>query len=539
MMPAASAAMARRPRALLLDFGGVLVGVRKRTEGPADLAAHVVDRLRAAGVEADAERIAESLRAGLGALKDWRNAAARRRAPLELTHREVWQDFLASDLSDRAREVLGAQAGPLCEVMVRSLLEHRVREGVPELLRTARASGVRVGVVSNAHSGAAHRRVLAETGLAELIDVQLYSDEAGLRKPHPGLIESAALALDVTPAECWYVGDTQDRDLLAGRRAGVGAVVLVRHDRTDTPPYPVRETPDVVLPEPSGLIALLESSRPGQPPAPPAATRPAASRPAGAPPGRPAAVLLDFGGVVVTTAREPGSTAAFAAEIAAFLASCGHDGPDAGRIERDLERAAEEYDRFKHENDGGGDGREITHRGWFGDLVARDWPAGPRAALLAHATPLARRYTALRSRRTVRPGILAVMRTCADHGVPVAIVSNTLSGQALRDASEELGGILRDTAVRLFSDEAGFRKPDPRLITAAVTALGVEAADCWFVGDTPRRDVAGARRAGVGTTVLLEVPGRTLPSDGSDPAADLVLPDAVALHGLLEKTLAG
>jgi HAD superfamily hydrolase (TIGR01549 family) len=552
--------MTSRPRALLLDFGGVIVRTRKRPEGPAELTAHVLGRLRAAGLDLPADLVERSLRAGLVALKDWKNAASRRREPLELTHRDLWQDFLVSDLPAAARETLAAQAGPLSEVQVRTLAEHHVRDGMPELLATARRLGIRVGVVSNAHSGAAHRRVLAETGLDRLIAVQVYSDEIGLRKPHPGMIGAAAQALGVAPGECWYVGDTQDRDLLAGRRAGVGAVALIRHHHTDVPPYPVREVPDAVLDEPAGLIGLLESAVPpaGAPAVPPAVeesavpaavpasgdatgtpVRPAAAAAAASRGGhpRPGALLLDHGGVIVTSRRDPEAVRGFAGEVAGFLAECGHPGHDQDRIVADLARAAEEYGRWKRDHDTAGDSPEITHRAYFGDLVARDWAPGPRAALVAHAGVLARRYTRIKSRRTVRPGIVEAMRLCAEHGVPVGVVSNTLCGQALRDLGAELG-TLTHVGVTVFSDEAGVRKPDPRALLRAATALGVDPASCWFVGDKAHRDVACARRAGAGYAVLLDVPGRTADPDPA-LAADLVLPDATALHEVLTRVLAG
>ena len=41
------------------------------------------------------------------------------------------------------------------------------------------------------------------------------------------MIHLAARALGVTPADAWYVGDNFDRDVLCGRRAGVGGNILM------------------------------------------------------------------------------------------------------------------------------------------------------------------------------------------------------------------------------------------------------------------------------------------------------------------------
>ncbi len=40
-------------------------------------------------------------------------------------------------------------------------------------------------------------------------------------------------------------------------------------------------------------------------------------------------------------------------------------------------------------------------------------------------------------------------------------------------------------------------KPDPRIFTIALDAMGIHADRAWYVGDMPGIDVVGARRAGL------------------------------------------
>ena len=47
------------------------------------------------------------------------------------------------------------------------------------------------------------------------------------------------------------------------------------------------------------------------------------------------------------------------------------------------------------------------------------------------------------------------------------------------------------------SAEAGARKPDPAIFTAALELAGCEAGEALHVGDTAEEDVAGARAAGI------------------------------------------
>ncbi|WP_456272677.1 HAD family hydrolase [Bacillus sp. AK031] len=49
----------------------------------------------------------------------------------------------------------------------------------------------------------------------------------------------------------------------------------------------------------------------------------------------------------------------------------------------------------------------------------------------------------------------------------------------------------------IISEEAGMKKPDPRIFIMAAEALGVSPSDCLYVGDHYENDVAAARQAGM------------------------------------------
>jgi FMN phosphatase YigB (HAD superfamily) len=59
--------------------------------------------------------------------------------------------------------------------------------------------------------------------------------------------------------------------------------------------------------------------------------------------------------------------------------------------------------------------------------------------------------------------------------------------------------LLAHLDVQVFSDELEIAKPDPRIFAAALEGLGLEAADCAFVGDNPHTDIWGALNAGLYT----------------------------------------
>ena len=58
-------------------------------------------------------------------------------------------------------------------------------------------------------------------------------------------------------------------------------------------------------------------------------------------------------------------------------------------------------------------------------------------------------------------------------------------------------GVAPHVGVTVDSAVVGFEKPDPRIFQAALTALGVAPGEAVFVGDSPSRDMAGARGLGM------------------------------------------
>ncbi|MFJ8546063.1 HAD family hydrolase [Streptomyces sp. NPDC093586] len=247
-----------RPTALLLDFGGVVVATTNRPTWAHELATELHTALTAAGCrELSVEHIETDLEAGSAADAHWKNAMSRPAAPEEMTHRRFWSEFVAADWPPAAHAWVTAHADPLCHRLGELKQDRATRAGIPELLDTCDDLGIAVAVVSNALAGSVHRDHMAGHGLDKRVAVQVYSDEAGVRKPNPEMIRIAARALGTDPAGCWYVGDHYDRDVVCGKRAGAGATVLMEARGTYDRPYTVRAEPDAVVGDPDGLRELL------------------------------------------------------------------------------------------------------------------------------------------------------------------------------------------------------------------------------------------------------------------------------------------
>lgn len=495
------------PEALLLDFGGVVMLTSKPDGGADEAARAVAARLARAGHEIPTAELAEALQSGRTALKHWKHAASRRRAPREMAHREIVADFLASDLPDGARELLVSEAVWLLDLIATTISDHEVRAGVPELLATAREHGIPVGIVSNAHSGRSHRALLAAHGLDEHLGVQVYSDEVGVRKPNPAIMRLATDALGADPARCWYVGDTFDRDVVAARRAGIGTVLLTRSQHTHLPPFVVREQPDAVFEDPTGVLTALRTSVAGSAGGDGEAhahgTDPAvAGQTAVA--GKRGALLIDHGGVISTSGTEAGSEHAgeesglreIAGTVSALLSSP-EEPLDLETALSLVAAARAEAKILKLERQ-----REVEPSTFWVELVGKHLSTRQRALLATEAHQLTFRLGVTKSRRTLREGVRALLTDAGARDLPVVVVSNTISGLSVRSICED-HGIDHLIAAYICSDEFGSRKPDPELVRAALRAVDAEPALSWFVGDKPHNDAAAARAAGVPNRVLV------------------------------------
>ncbi len=87
-----------------------------------------------------------------------------------------------------------------------------VLDSAQALLASLRGRGLRTGVVGNSWPDPARvlRADAEELGLAPLLDVLVWSDEVGVRKPAPEIFLAACERLGVEPESAMFVGDRLD-----------------------------------------------------------------------------------------------------------------------------------------------------------------------------------------------------------------------------------------------------------------------------------------------------------------------------------------
>ena len=241
-----------RPGALLLDFGGVLAEAPPQRPAPPALVLRIFNLTRGALTPGEIQR---SLTAGAEAWARWRDEDW----PDELSQAEVWERFVLPGWPSAAQvPVRGAVKRLSYDWAWRD--GWRLRPGIREALATAREAEIPLAIVSNTLSGAAHRDFLRKTGVLSHFAVQIYSDEAGVRKPNPQMIWNATDELGVSPESCWFVGDSPRRDILCARRADVARAILMRSRRTDAEPAGSWPSPDEIVLTGLELSDLLQKN---------------------------------------------------------------------------------------------------------------------------------------------------------------------------------------------------------------------------------------------------------------------------------------
>jgi len=119
-----------------------------------------------------------------------------------------------------ALEYLGLpadEAAPLGRRLSDLHMEHlisiaRLPEGNREALE-AMASEVQVGLISNFDAARWGRRLLERLDVQRFFAIDVFSEDLGLRKPHPAVFLEATTMLGLDPRSCLMVGDDPKADI--------------------------------------------------------------------------------------------------------------------------------------------------------------------------------------------------------------------------------------------------------------------------------------------------------------------------------------
>jgi putative hydrolase of the HAD superfamily len=105
-------------------------------------------------------------------------------------------------------------------------------DGAPDVLAALAARNIKLALICNTGRtpGKILRIILERLELAKYFSVQTFSDEVGLRKPHPEIFERTLAAMGVQAREALHVGDMLSSDIVGARAVGMRAVHF-RHEQ--------------------------------------------------------------------------------------------------------------------------------------------------------------------------------------------------------------------------------------------------------------------------------------------------------------------
>ncbi|MHB8469139.1 MAG: HAD family hydrolase [Gaiellaceae bacterium] len=119
---------------------------------------------------------------------------------------------------------------------------HQLAATTHALLEVLRERGLKLGLVSNAFDPPelAHAE-LARIGVAERLDVAVFSSEIGVRKPQPAIFERALAALGVAPEHALFVGDVLATDIAGAAALGMRTCQALWFNADDDPDAPAAD----------------------------------------------------------------------------------------------------------------------------------------------------------------------------------------------------------------------------------------------------------------------------------------------------------
>lgn len=181
--------------------------------------------------------------------------------------RQSWTDTLAGrqnlHLDDLLRQALAAQGVYPDDELIQAAVDRYCgaismgaspMPGSELLLRTLKEQGRTLGLISNTMwPGAKHHEDLERFGLAQYLDVEIYSADAGLWKPSADVFLHALKRLGGTLERAFFVGDNPNDDIVGAHNTGMKAVWIVNkeYDRS------VGDDADAVIDELPELLEVL------------------------------------------------------------------------------------------------------------------------------------------------------------------------------------------------------------------------------------------------------------------------------------------
>jgi len=160
--------------------------------------------------------------------------------------------------------------------------------------------------------------------------------------------------------------------------------------------------------------------------------------------------------------------------------------------------------------------------------------AGGRPSLVQVMEAIEARVDVVRADATLRPDAIPTLLTLRSLGLKTAVISDCWFELPMFLPRTPLARLLD---AQVYSVAIGTTKPDPAMYLTACEALGVEPAECVYVGDGGSHELTGARLTGM-TAVRLAAPdlGRHLTFEADADWAGPVITSLAHLPLVLQRS---
>lgn len=216
------------------------------------------------------------------------------------------------------------------------------------------------------------------------------------------------------------------------------------------------------------------------------------------------AIFFDVGGTLRATVKREGNSLDYLRNLQAFIGDNGE--PESFLVE--LRKREKSYRRWCKKTL-----KELPERELWSRFMLPDYQV---EFVWENAITLNQMWRASRNNQ-IFPDAVETIKTLAARGYRLGIISNTTSSiEAPRMLAEN--GLTSYFDPVILSCVFRRRKPHPSLFLEAARSMGILPQNCAYIGDNLARDLVGARQAGFGRVVIINMQGYL--ADEFDPDDD-------------------